>query len=303
VVDPDKVQSVDPTTHRVAFKPGVGAELMQGAIIDTPAVGDLTGDGRPEIAVGTNEEYKADDDGGFNAGPSTTASLAILGSIPESPLNFANSRLFMLRPDGTHDPDGPILAKAKVGLINAELLPVVGEAVTGAPVIANVDCPQGDDGNAEVGVMGNAGPAYIFRPDGQSCHGKDGDKDRALASDFTASGGKTDTPAIPAVGHPAFGDMGDGLSFFAPATGVLRALDVAVNEYQSGSQDFIAGWNAQTAQFRPNYPQLMNDLQFLTGPSVADIDGLPGEEVVAASASMDLQAYNAAGTPPSTSWP
>ncbi|OLE35010.1 MAG: hypothetical protein AUG48_12065 [Actinobacteria bacterium 13_1_20CM_3_68_9] len=39
----------------------------------------------------------------------------------------------------------------------------------------------------------------------------------------------------------------------------------------------------------------MNDLQFLTGPAVADIDGLPGQEIVEGSASMDLQAYNAAG--------
>ena len=47
----------------------------------------------------------------------------------------------------------------------------------------------------------------------------------------------------------------------------------------------------------------MNDLQFLTGPSVADIDGVPGEEVVAGSASLDLQAYNAAGAPVGTKWP
>ena len=41
----------------------------------------------------------------------------------------------------------------------------------------------------------------------------------------------------------------------------------------------------------------MNDLQFLTGPSVADIDGLPGEEVVGGTASLDLYGFNAAGTP------
>jgi hypothetical protein len=35
----------------------------------------------------------------------------------------------------------------------------------------------------------------------------------------------------------------------------------------------------------------------LTGPSVADIDGQPGEEVVAATASPDLQAFNALGLP------
>ncbi len=45
-----------------------------------------------------------------------------------------------------------------------------------------------------------------------------------------------------------------------------------------------------------------NDLQFLTGPSVADIDGQPGEEMVEGSASQDFEAYNGAGTPVS-GWP
>ena len=56
VVDPAKVGSVDPQTHAVTFAGDAGS-FMQGAIIDTPAVGDVTGDGVPEVIVGTNEEY------------------------------------------------------------------------------------------------------------------------------------------------------------------------------------------------------------------------------------------------------
>jgi hypothetical protein len=40
----------------------------------------------------------------------------------------------------------------------------------------------------------------------------------------------------------------------------------------------------------------VNDLQFLTGPSIGDVDGRPGEEAVAATASMDLQAFRADGS-------
>ena len=60
---------IDPATHQVTFNEQAGDSLMQGAIVDTPAVGDLTGDGRPEIVVGTNEEYAVDapGEGGLNA--------------------------------------------------------------------------------------------------------------------------------------------------------------------------------------------------------------------------------------------
>jgi len=99
------------------------------------------------------------------------------------------------------------------------------------------------------------------------------------------------------VGLPAFGDLGGpSPSFLSPAAGLVRALDVAAPDYQGG-QDFVGAWNSETGQAQPGYPATMNDLQFITGPSVADIDGLPGQEVVEGSASMDLAAYSAAGTP------
>jgi hypothetical protein len=47
----------------------------------------------------------------------------------------------------------------------------------------------------------------------------------------------------------------------------------------------------------------VNDLQFLTGPSVSDIDPTaPGQEILEGSASMDLNAFTAAGTEVS-GWP
>src|SRR5204862_3776859 len=83
--------------------------------------------------------------------------------------------------------------------------------------------------------------------------------------------------------------------------GLIRALDVAAPDYQGG-QDFIGAWNSSTAAPQPGFPATMNDLQFLTGPSVGDVDGVPGEEVLEGSASMDIAAYDAAGTPVA-GWP
>jgi Subtilase family len=307
VVDRSKISAIDPQTHAPTFNASAGEELDQGAIIDTPAVGDLTGDGKPEIVVGTNEEYKASDDGGVNAGNLNTASLSLLAQSGQ--LKLGNTRLYALRSTG--DPGGPTVSgpspflpgwPVKLAIINTELLPVVGEGVTGSPAIGPANCASGGSG-PKAGAEGNAGPAYILNPDGSSCFGSTGGQHNAMQTDFAAGTEKYDTPAFPAVGHPTFGDLGGATpSYLTPAAGLLRALDLAANEYQGG-QDFLAAYDTTTGQFRPGFPSVVNDLQFITGPSVADIDGLPGEEIVGGSASLDLFAFNAAGAPASPSWP
>jgi Ca2+-binding RTX toxin-like protein len=106
------------------------------------------------------------------------------------------------------------------------------------------------------------------------------------------------------MGLPAFGDLGGSQpAFIAPAAGVIRALDVALNEYQTGGQDFVAAWDTANGQLMPGYPRPVNDLQFLTGPAVGDVGGSAGEEVVAGTASMDLVALSRTGVPTSGRWP
>src|SRR5207244_3392805 len=159
-------------------------------------------------------------------------------------------------------------------------------------------CPNGGEGQ-KIGVIPDAGPAYLFNPDGSSCYGDSGGKDNPMQTDLAASAGKYDTPVFPAVGLPALGAITPGTShpdFVAPVSGLMRALDIAVNEYQGG-QDFTAAWDTSSGAFRPGYPALVNDLQFITGPAVADIDGQPGEEVLEGSATLDVDAFDGAGEP------
>ncbi len=295
VVDEAKVASLDPTTHRVEFAADSGSE-QQGAIIDTPAVGDLDGDAddtgadeRPEIVVGTNEEYRAADDGGFNAAAANSSSFNLLIQLQtaidafrdqcgdpcddlEVPLDPGNTRLYAINASG--DPDAPLDGEspfragwpAKLAIAMTGLLPVVGEGVTGNPIIGSVAC--GGGAAPRVGAVANNGPAYVLDEDGQSCYGRDGQgRDIPLQTDGYVN--QVDHPMLPAVGHPAFVDLGgDSPSFAMPAAGIMRALDLAFPEYQRAGQDFLAAWSIEGGgQLRPGFPTTMNDLQFLTGPS------------------------------------
>ncbi len=328
IEDPSKVASVDPTTNQVAFGPGVPAGDTnlaedQGKLVDTPAIANLDGPGKPpSIVIGSNEEYlaKQGNEGAINAGL-TTASLGVLGQ--SGVLKFANSRVYAINASGcSTDPSSCATGgfscpaghcssvairagwPAKVGLIDAGLLPDVGEGINGSPVVAPVACPEGGEG-MKIGVTPDAGPGYLFNANGSSCYGSSGGADNALATDAGASGSKVDSPAFPAVGEPAFGTLdGTTTSLFAPMAGLLRALDVAVSDYQKGGQDFIGAWNANSGQFAPGFPAVVNDLSFITGQTVGDVTGeAPKQEVLGGTASLDLQAFNGSGQPASSAWP
>ena len=318
LADPDKLAAVDPVTNHLTFsttraEPNPGIDEDQGKIIDTPAIANIDGSGKPSIIVGSNEEYLVNtgDEGGINAGNLTSTSLGALGAT--GLLKFANGRVYAIKPTGgamtcsggecssdAFEPGWPV----KIGIIDAGLLPDVGEGINGSPVVAPLRCPSGGAG-LKIGVTPDAGPAYILNPDGSSCYGTDptSGKYNTLETDAKLGVEQYDHPTFAAVGYPAFGSLdGSTIDFFTPETGLVRALDVAVNDYQGG-QDFIGGWNTSTGQALPGYPAAVDDLQFLTGPAVGQITAQSGQSVIGGTASLDLAAFNAAGLPASTAWP
>src|SRR5581483_6780332 len=99
----------------------------------------------------------------------------------------------------------------------------------GSPVVAPLTCPSGGHG-VKIAVTPDAGPPYVFNPNGSSCYGEDATgRDNSLETDFSAGSGQYDHPAFSAVGYGAFGTLdGQTTSLFAPETGLIRALDVAL---------------------------------------------------------------------------
>ena len=227
VVDPDKVATVDPVTNHVTFKnvdSNPGLDEDQGKIVDTPAVADING-GHPSIIVGTNEEYPVGtgDEGAVNINPSNPLLTSLAAQAGQ--LKLANGRVYAIKPDGTLS-GNPFLPgwPHKLGLLDAGLLPDVGEGINGSPVVAPLRCPSGGTG-LKIGVTPDAGPAYILNPNGSSCYGVSGGADNTLATAFSPSTTLYDTPVNAAVGYPAFGTLdGRNIDFFAPATGLFRAI-------------------------------------------------------------------------------
>jgi len=309
VADPDKVAAVDPVTNHITFRnvdANPGLDEDQGKLIDTPAVADIDHSGRPEIIVGSNEEYPAGtgDEGQVNISPTNSLITSLIAR--SGVLTMANGRVYAIHADGNRHPGGPFLRgwPHKIGIIDAGLLPDVGEGINGSPVVAPLRCPSGG-GGLKVGVTPDAGPAYILNGDGSSCYGQTAGADNTLETDFALSAGKYDSPTYAAVGYPAFGSLdGRHIDFFAPVAGLLRAVDLIAPEYQGG-QDFIGGWNPSlpTAQSLIGWPAEVNDLQFLTGPVIGQIAARGGQAVIGGTSSLDLAALRTGGAPAGPAWP
>jgi len=319
---PEYVSSVDAGTDRVHFDQSIPYGTK---IVSSPAVADLLGDGHKEIVVGRNEEYTAAQDGGLNASlDSYNATFAALGT--SGVFNSGNGRVYAVYSDGTDHaaqscngaghgvPTQAYVCNwpVKVVKFDEELLPYVGSGVDTPPAImpaADLSCPGDATAGDRVGVFTSDGPPYIFAGDGRSCYGQGVNSsgrsaDRVLDTNGVSSGGNTtDSPYLEAVGNAAFGDLtGTGdFVLVAPTAGIVRSADVVLTDHQLGAQDAVTAWSlagvAPNGEPHPHagFPHFVNDLQFLTGPAIADLSGTGAQEVVEGSATSDLRAVTAAG--------
>ena len=137
-------------------------------ILSSPAIGDLDGDGSPDVVEGTAEAY--------GSTPSTTGRV------------YAWSR------DGRRLPGWPVRPEA----VAADAIPLAGEGVPDSPVLADVD----GDGRDEVAVAAFTGQPELYRGDGTRMGGA-GATGAHFAGTGRGAASPADAPAVLALGGNA----------------------------------------------------------------------------------------------------
>jgi hypothetical protein len=320
LADRSKV-SIDPATGKATPLPGAtGIRSRAAKSLSSPAVGDLDGDGRPELVVATNEEYRQTGDA-FAIESPLLQTLTGVGADFDDLRFDTTSRLYAVHPDGNAAPGGPFLPgwPVEVPVIAPGVLPTVGTGAPGSPAIF----PLG--GEPHVVMFGAIGPVLLVRGDGTPALGTRNGLPRMLAQDFPngfpdipATAGSPDAPFFGALGAAAVGDItGDGQpEVVAPTGGLRKLLDVVVSA-QQGSSDTspptgfvgdgiahhqITAWNPATGAVLPAFPRIMEDMQFIGSPALADVDGDGVAEVLNGSGVYQVRAYRANGSMP-PGWP
>ena len=196
--------------------------------------------------------------------------------------------------------------RSKIGLINAGLLPDVGEGINGSPGRRAGQLPRKAAKGPRSASLPDAGPGLRAQRRRQLLLRLDRRQVQRAADRLQRRQRQDRHACLPGrrrarVRH-ARRHHDEHVRARSPA--LLRALDVVAPDYQKGSQDFTAAWHANTGQFSPGFPAVNNDLSFITGETVGDVTGeAPKQEVLAGTASQDLQAYNVEGSAASTAWP
>jgi hypothetical protein len=306
IADPARV-ALDPVTGKATPLPDVDAKERGRKLVSSPALADFDDDGRPEIILGSNEEYGGEPDG-WAPESFLTQTLLDLGDDLGGFELEVQSRLYAVHPDGNDAPGGPFLPgwPVRVPMLVSGLLPTVATGTPGAPAVAEID----DAGTLAIAIFGSVGPAALFGVDGTSLLGELDGRRRVLATDFEAgfpnvpaSAGSPDAPFFPALGAGAFGDLGgDGLpEFVAPTGGVRKLLDAAAPASQTFADHQVTAWNPQTGAVLPAFPRVMDDMQFLTSPSIGRVSEA-GPSIVQGSGAYLLHAFDENGVEPE-GWP
>ncbi len=232
---------------------------QRARIMSSPSIGDLNKDGIPDIVFGTNENYNS------------------------------SSRMYAVDGRGSTAPGGPFLPGFPVPVVSTNVLPVVGEGLSNAPALADVD----KDGSLDIVVGGVGSIPTIFSSSGKPIG-------PALVNRRAKYGEKSVSKneiTLVLIANPSIADLdGDGtLDILQGTAGGDAVLAFATGGKRRDFEHHMAVWNTKTGEFLPGFPRNIEDWQFFLNPLAADIDGDGKEEVISGSAGYFVHAWNADG--------
>ncbi len=231
-------------------------------IVATPAVGDMDGDGKPEVVVGTEE---------------------VVGAIPST-----SGRLYALDgATGRIRPGWPVVLPS----LAAAGVPTVASGVVSSPIL--YPAPGGHGMRAAAGAFLGGDPFNPVRT-----YGADGSGGQALDMTTTGAGSNgTDTPFHWGITQAAFGRLGESPG--ALVTGLFGnglAVDTAADPSKKPSFEHLVGaWDPASGKPLATFPRQIEDWQFLSGPVIADVKGDGTRQVIAGSGGGYVHAFDPAG--------
>ena len=311
VVDRSKISAIDPQTHAPTFNAAAGDGARTRARSSTrPRSATSTATASPRSWSAPTRSTRPADDGGFNAGNLNTASLA-RARADRAARSSATRRLYAIKPEG--EPGGPTVGgpspflagwPVKVGIINTELLPVVGEGITGCPVIGPVDCATRRQRRRRSARSGNAGPGVHLQPGRQLLLRPDRAAQRQRAADRLRrrhAASTTRPRSRPSATRRSATSAATSPSFLTPAAGVLRALDLGGQRVPGRPGLRRRLRHRRTGQFRPGLPDAgQRPPVHHRARRSATSTGCPARRSSAAPRRSTCTAFNAAGAPAST---
>ena len=235
-------------------------------VVSSPAVGDIDGDGEPDVVEASAEVY---------------------GSAPQT-----TGRVYAWNAGGELKPGWPIKPPA----LAADAIPIAGEGTPASPALADVD----GDGADEVAIAAFTGQPDLYRGDGSQASG---------GQHFTTTGkgaeSRTTAASALALGsNGAFGRLSEagGLGYFSGLVDTQFAVATQAPAQRIPFQHILGGWDAASGNHLAGFPAPVEQLQIITAPAVADIDGDGSAEVIAGTSGLLLHAFREDGTE-ANGWP